>query len=187
MVVRSWFFWFFRDAPGDFLPILFVNRGGSPGTSDERRALGSISEAIVPDSCLLDRFVTNGDQDPFALLVHRHGPMVLAVCRCVCREEHLAEDAFQAAFLVLACRAGDVKPLEAVRAFRIDLKTRQVTRLNVLKKGKMLTGVDWRWSAVTRNAAAVVRKGTIRCRFPPKCIPMRIYDCYPVSVDQGRL
>ena len=47
-------------------------------TSLKRRALRSISEAIVSDSCLLDRFVTNGDQDAFAALVHRHGPMVLA-------------------------------------------------------------------------------------------------------------
>jgi hypothetical protein len=83
-------------------------------TSLKRGALGSISEAIVPDSCLLDRFVMNGDQDAFAALVHRHGPMVLAVCRRVCADEHLAEDAFQAAFLVLARRAGDVKPREAV-------------------------------------------------------------------------
>jgi DNA-directed RNA polymerase specialized sigma24 family protein len=86
-------------------------------TSLKRRSLRSISEASVPDRSLLDRFVTNGDQDAFAALVHRHGPMVLAVCRRVCGDEHLAEDAFQAAFLVLARRAGDVKPREAVRAW----------------------------------------------------------------------
>lgn len=57
-------------------------------TSLKRRALGSLSEAIVPDSCLLERFVTNGDQDAFAALVHRHGPMVVAVCRRVCADEH---------------------------------------------------------------------------------------------------
>jgi RNA polymerase sigma factor (sigma-70 family) len=93
-------------------------------TSLKRRALGSISEAIVSDSCLLDRFVTNGDQDAFAALVHRHGPMVLAVCRRVCADEHLAEDAFQAAFLVLARRAGDVKPREAVRAWLYGVAVR---------------------------------------------------------------
>ena len=93
-------------------------------TSLKRRALGGISEAIVPDSCLLDRFVTNGDQDAFAALVHRHGPMVLAVCRRVCADEHLAEEAFQAAFLVLARRAGDVKPREAVRAWLYGVAVR---------------------------------------------------------------
>jgi RNA polymerase sigma factor (sigma-70 family) len=93
-------------------------------TSLKRRALGNLSEAIVSDSCLLDRFVTNGDQDAFAALVRRHGPMVLAVCRRVCGDEHLADDAFQAAFLVLARRAGDVKPREAVRAWLYGVAVR---------------------------------------------------------------
>jgi RNA polymerase sigma factor (sigma-70 family) len=93
-------------------------------TSLKRRALGSISQAIISDSCLLDRFVTNGDQDAFAALVHRHGRMVLAVCRRACGDEHLAEDAFQAAFHVLARRAGDVKPREAVRAWLYGVAVR---------------------------------------------------------------
>src|SRR5580700_7248164 len=93
-------------------------------TSVMRRALGTISEAIVSDSCLLDRFVKNGNQDAFAALVHRHGPMVLAVCRRVSGDEHLAEDAFQAAFLVLARRAGAVKPREAVRAWLYGVAVR---------------------------------------------------------------
>jgi RNA polymerase sigma factor (sigma-70 family) len=93
-------------------------------TSLERRALGSTSEAIVPDSSLLDRFVTNGDQDAFAALVRRHGPMVFAVCRRACDDEHLSQDAFQATFLVLARRAGDVKPREAVRAWLYGVAVR---------------------------------------------------------------
>jgi RNA polymerase sigma factor (sigma-70 family) len=93
-------------------------------TSLNRRAFGSRPEAVVSDGRLLSRFVTHGDQDAFAALVHRHGPMVLAVCRRACGDEHLAEDAFQAAFLVLARRAGNVKPRQAVRAWLYGVAVR---------------------------------------------------------------
>ena len=60
--------------------------------------------AVENDRTLLTRFASDRDGEAFAAIVRRHGPMVLGICRRTVRDAHLAEDAFQASFLVLARR-----------------------------------------------------------------------------------
>jgi RNA polymerase sigma factor (sigma-70 family) len=77
------------------------------------RQLGSLfdgaSAAGLSDRQLIERFHHRRDEAAaeaaFAALVARHGPMVLGVCRQLLVDHHLAEDAFQATFLVLVQQA----------------------------------------------------------------------------------
>src|SRR5215470_2610427 len=73
-----------------------------------RRAFLVSGGAGLTDGELLGRFVADRDEAAFEALVHRHGPMVLGVCRRVLRDDHDAEDAFQGTFLILARKAGSV-------------------------------------------------------------------------------
>jgi RNA polymerase sigma factor (sigma-70 family) len=68
------------------------------------------------DADLLARFAADRDEAAFAALASRHGPMVLATCRRVLGH-HDAEDACQAAFLVLARRATTVRINGSVAAW----------------------------------------------------------------------
>src|SRR5579871_2087859 len=85
-----------------------------------RLALDRLCSSVAPsresvsDARLLERFVDANDELAFELLVRRHAPMVLHVCRRVVRDVHLAEDAFQATFLVLVRKARSVAALHSV-------------------------------------------------------------------------
>jgi RNA polymerase sigma factor (sigma-70 family) len=77
------------DTVLDYVRAAAAARGATEQTDDE----------------LLRAFASANDQAAFTALVRRHGPLVLAVCRRLLHHEQDAEDAFQAAFLVLARKA----------------------------------------------------------------------------------
>lgn len=67
-------------------------------------AIGGLS-----DHELLAMFLLQDERNAnaaFKVLVQRHGPMVMGVCRRMLAHHHAAEDAFQATFLILVRCAG---------------------------------------------------------------------------------
>jgi RNA polymerase sigma factor (sigma-70 family) len=66
------------------------------------------------DRGLLERFAASGDEAAFAVIVERHGPMLLGLCRRQLGDVHLAEDVLQATFLVLARKAGSIRRGESL-------------------------------------------------------------------------
>src|SRR5690349_460638 len=83
------------------------------------------------DRDLLRRFAEARDGDAFALLLHRHGPMVLGLARRVVGDWQMAEDVFQATFLMLARKAHTIRRAESLScwlhgvAFRLALRMRR--------------------------------------------------------------
>jgi hypothetical protein len=63
----------------------------------------------VPDADLIRRFVSARDEAAFELLVWRYRGLVADVCSRALGHAHDAEDASQAAFFILARKAGVVK------------------------------------------------------------------------------
>ena len=102
---------------------------GSAVNHNRFRYLSSIPPSGVPDEDLLSRWVAHGDEAAFELLVRRHAPMVLAACRRLLRDSVDADDAFQAAFLVLARKAGSVARGAALGAWLHQVAVRAALRI----------------------------------------------------------
>jgi RNA polymerase sigma factor (sigma-70 family) len=121
-----------------------------------------LADGGLTDGQLLARFLDGREETAFAALLRRHGPMVLGVCRRVLGHEQDAEDAFQAAFLVLADKAATIRKRDSL--------------------GSWLYGVAYH-AAVKARAANVRRRARERQvkNMPhPEAAPVEAQDWRPV-------
>ena len=94
------------------------------------------------DSELLEQFIAaRSDRDDqaeiaFSVLLQRHGSMVLRVCRLVLGDDHQAEDAYQATFLVLASRARSIRRRVSLASwlFGVALRLAQTERSRAARR-----------------------------------------------------
>ncbi len=76
------------------------------------------------DAELLAALSVRGNDQAFAILLDRHGPMVLGVCRRILGNDADAEDAFQATFLVLVRRGAGLRDPGQLRGWLHGVATR---------------------------------------------------------------
>jgi RNA polymerase sigma factor (sigma-70 family) len=82
-----------------------------------RGLVAPAEERDLTDSELLCAYCARRDQAAFAVLVHRHGPLVLAICGRVLQQVEDREDAFQATFLALARDAALVRKRQSIASW----------------------------------------------------------------------
>src|SRR5262245_9323289 len=104
------------------------------------------------DRELLERFLARRDEEAFAVLIERHGPMVLGVCCRILGRAEDAEAAFQATFLVLVRKAASLaaRDLLANWLYRVAHRT-------ALKARAMIAKRQWR----ERQGTAVPEPGVV--------------------------
>lgn len=94
----------------------------------------------LPDGRLLDRFRAVRDEAAFEVLVWRHGPMVLNLCRRLLRDEQDAEDAFQATFLILVRKAETIHKDSSVGSwlYKVAYRAALEARARSARRGERL-------------------------------------------------
>jgi RNA polymerase sigma factor (sigma-70 family) len=116
----------------------------------------------LTDGQLLERFLAHRDEAAFEVLVWRHGPKVLGVCRSVLRHEQDAEDAFQATFLILVRKGGSIGKRQAVGSWLYRVAYRVALRAKVVADKRAARQVQG-----AEEVAAPAVRGSLGCDLRP--------------------
>src|SRR5262245_54829742 len=88
----------------------------------------------VDDAALVERVVRRRDEAAFVVLVWRHERLVMSVCQRILRDEHDAEDAFQATFLTLVRKARSISKRAAMAGWLYTVAYRIALRAGASKR-----------------------------------------------------
>jgi RNA polymerase sigma factor (sigma-70 family) len=111
------------------------------------RLVRRMEQQWAPDGELLARFADRHDEQAFAQLIRRHGLLVAGVARRIVGDSHLAEDVFQATFLLLARKASgpgwkaNIGPWLHGVAYRVACKARRLRCRSATTRGDTLAAV----------------------------------------------
>jgi RNA polymerase sigma factor (sigma-70 family) len=129
--------------------------------------------AGVSDEQLLERFARQADEAAFGALLRQHGPLVYGVCRRILHNEHDAEDAFQATFLVLVRKVRSIVRGQSLRSWlhsvacRVALRAKTARREAIDRQNGELAGTGDPVHAAAWNEIQAVLDEEV-CRLPEK-------------------
>ena len=134
-----------------------------------------------PDAELLARFRADRDEAAFTALVVRHTPAVRAACRGWLRTAADIDDAAQAAFLVLAERAGSIRDGQAVGRWLYQIAGRAARRLRLQRDryGPLPTDLPARPMAAADDLADVLAEEVARL---PEKYRLPVQLCYAAGL-----
>jgi Flp pilus assembly protein CpaB len=126
----------------------FVNR--------MRKLLAATDAVDQGDEDLVRRFCSGSDAEAFEVIVRRHGPMVLGVCRRLLGNDADADDAFQATFAVLARKAASLSHPEQLAGWLFQVAYRTARRARTIDRRRQARLAPLREASVESPIAEVI-------------------------------
>jgi RNA polymerase sigma factor (sigma-70 family) len=113
----------------------------------------------LTDAELLERIVPDHDRAALEVLVWRHGPLVLKVCRRILRREQDVDDAFQATFLTFLRKVGSIHKREAVGSWLYKVAYRTALEAKALAARRAARETSEVETLAARSTEDLARRG----------------------------